>query len=87
VNTTMTILQDIVGVPLTGLILIFVLKVLKVLFVGLPEEVETAEETPPQPMKRRSTRVKVPVTTIKPAEDDWFSFDARLLDDYDPRDE
>jgi len=38
-------------------------------------------------MKRRSTRVKVPVTTIKPAEDDWFSFDARLLDDYDPRDE
>jgi len=62
-----------VELPLVLFFLPFVLKVLKVLFVGLPEDVEAAEETPSQP--------------IKPAEDDWFSFDERLLEAYDPRDE
>jgi len=67
-----TLIQYVVEAPLVVFFLPFVLKVMKTVFVGLPDE-ESTEETPSQP--------------IKPAEDGWFSFDERLLEDYDPRDE
>jgi len=70
--------HDPLGWLLALIFLPYVLRVVKILFRGLPE----AADTPPQP-KRHPVKKKEP--RHEPADDGWFSFDERIIHDYDPR--
>jgi len=82
VNTVMHGLEEAVYFPLVIIFLIPCLNVVKTLFKAHPDEKIVPEEPPKRPARPKTARKPRTQSEPKPAEDDWFSFDQRILDEY-----